>query len=138
VENAPLSPRAPLTPVGRLTAYGKLAFGHLPTGLGKPAAGFPQPPSFDDDPSLPSMHISNCRHRTKVVDAGHIGEQCEDAGLMSPAHCMTERSLRCVHSFHPAREDHWSRIPLIRYLPCRPLVEEVLIERLTGTHSSPP
>ena len=71
MENAPLSPRAPLSPVGRLTAYGKLAFGHLPTGLGKPAAGFPQPPSFDDDPSLLSMHISNCRHRTKVIDAGH-------------------------------------------------------------------
>ena len=71
MENAPLSPRAPLSPVGRLTAYGKLAFGHLPTGLGKPAAGFPQPPSFDDDPSLLSMHISNCRHRTKVLDAGH-------------------------------------------------------------------
>ena len=71
VEIAPLSPRAPLSPVGRLTAYGKLAFGHLPTGLGKPAAGFPQPPSFDDDPSLLSMHISNCRHRTEILDAGH-------------------------------------------------------------------
>ena len=71
MENAPLSPRAPLSPFGRLTAYGKLAYGHLPTGLGKPAAGFPQSPSFDDDPSLRSMHISNCRHRTKVVDAGH-------------------------------------------------------------------
>jgi len=70
VENAPLSPRAPLSPVGRLTAYGKLAFGHLPTGLGKPAAGFPQSPSFDDDPSLLSMHISNCRHRTEIFDAG--------------------------------------------------------------------
>ena len=64
MEKAPFSPRAPLSPVGRLTAYGKLAFGHLPTGLGKPAAGFPQPPSFDDDRSLLSMHICNCRHRT--------------------------------------------------------------------------
>jgi hypothetical protein len=70
VENSPLSPRAPLSPVGRLTAYGKLAFGHLPTGFGKPAAGFPQSPSFDDDLSLLSLHISNCRQRTKVVDAG--------------------------------------------------------------------
>jgi hypothetical protein len=49
VENSPLSPRAPLSPVGRLTAYGKLAFGHLPTWLGKPAAGFPQLHSLDDD-----------------------------------------------------------------------------------------
>jgi len=64
VENVPLSPQAPLSPVGRLTAYGKLAFGHLPTGLGKPAAGFPQSPSFDDYPSLLSLHIYNCRHRT--------------------------------------------------------------------------
>jgi len=32
-----------------LTPYGKPAFGHLPTGLGKPAAGFPQPHSLDDD-----------------------------------------------------------------------------------------
>jgi len=70
VENFPLSPRTPLFPVGRLTAYGKLAFGHLPTGLGKPLRGFPQPPSFDDDLSLLSMHISNCRYRTKRVDAG--------------------------------------------------------------------
>ena len=71
MENVPLSPRAPHSPVGRLTAYGKLAFGHLPTGLGKPAAGFPQPPSFADDPSPLSMHISNCRHRTEIFDAGH-------------------------------------------------------------------
>ena len=78
MENGPLSPRTPLSPVGRLTAYGKLAFGHLPTGLGKPLRGFPQAPSLDDDPSLLSLHISNCRHRTKVVDAGqfrpkHVG-----------------------------------------------------------------
>ena len=71
MENTPLSPRAPLSPVGRLTACGKLAFGHLPTALGKPLRGFPQAPSFDDDPSLLSMHISNCRHRTKRVDAEH-------------------------------------------------------------------
>jgi hypothetical protein len=32
-----------------LTPYGKPAFGRLPTGLGKPAAGFPQPHSLDDD-----------------------------------------------------------------------------------------
>ena len=32
-----------------LTPYGKLAFGHLPTWLGKPAAGFPQLHSLDDD-----------------------------------------------------------------------------------------
>lgn len=32
-----------------LTSYGKLAYGHLPTGLGKPAAGFPQLHSLDDD-----------------------------------------------------------------------------------------
>ena len=71
VENFPLSPRAPLSPVGRLTAYGKLAFGHLPTGLGKPLRGFPQPPSFDDDLSPLSMHIFNCRQRTELLDAGH-------------------------------------------------------------------
>jgi hypothetical protein len=72
VENAPLSPRTPLSPVGRLPAYGKLAFGHLPTGLGKPLRGFPQSPSFDDDLSLLPMHISNCRHCTNVVDAGQF------------------------------------------------------------------
>ena len=32
-----------------LTPYGKSAFGRLPTGLGKPAAGFPQLHSLDDD-----------------------------------------------------------------------------------------
>ena len=32
-----------------LTPYGKPAFGRLPTGLGKPAAGFPQLHSLDDD-----------------------------------------------------------------------------------------
>ena len=84
MENSPLSPRAPLSPVGRLTAYGKLAFGHLPTGLGKPAAGFPQPPSFDDDPSLLSMHISNCRHRTEIFDAGQSWSDSVGAGLGSP------------------------------------------------------
>jgi hypothetical protein len=31
-----------------LTPYGKPAFGRLPTGLGKPAAGFPQLHSLDD------------------------------------------------------------------------------------------
>jgi len=70
VENFPLSPQTSLSPVGRLTAYGKLSFGHLPTGLGKPLRGFPQPPSFDDDSSPIPLHISNCRHRTKRVDAG--------------------------------------------------------------------
>jgi len=33
----------------RKTPYGKPAFGRLPTGLGKPAAGFPQLHSLDDD-----------------------------------------------------------------------------------------
>ena len=32
-----------------LTPYGKPAFGRLPTWLGKPAAGFPQLHSLDDD-----------------------------------------------------------------------------------------
>ena len=32
-----------------LTPYGMPAFGRLPTGLGKPAAGFPQLHSLDDD-----------------------------------------------------------------------------------------
>ena len=32
-----------------LTPYGKPAFGRLPTGLGKPAAGFQQLHSLDDD-----------------------------------------------------------------------------------------
>ena len=32
-----------------LTPYGKPAFGRLPTGLGKPATGFPQLHSLDDD-----------------------------------------------------------------------------------------
>jgi hypothetical protein len=32
-----------------LTPYGKPAFGRLPTALGKPAAGFPQLHSLDDD-----------------------------------------------------------------------------------------
>jgi hypothetical protein len=71
VENRPLSPRTPLSPVGRLPAYGKLAFGHLPTGLGKPLRGFPQAPSLDDDDGLPTMHKSNCRHRTFLLDAEH-------------------------------------------------------------------
>ena len=35
-----------------LTPYGKPAFGRLPTGLGKPAAGFPQLHSLDDDVHL--------------------------------------------------------------------------------------
>ena len=32
-----------------LTPYGKPVYGRLPTGLGKPAAGFPQLHSLDDD-----------------------------------------------------------------------------------------
>ena len=70
VENDPLFPQTPISPVGHLPGYGRLAFGHPPTALGKPLRGFPQPPSFDDDSSLYKMHISNCRHRTKRVDAG--------------------------------------------------------------------
>ena len=73
VDCGPLFPRTPISPVGRLMPYGKPALrkGHLPTGLGKPAAGFPQPPSLDDDESTTlSLHISNCRQRTKLVDAG--------------------------------------------------------------------
>jgi len=31
------------------TPYGKPAFGRLPTGLGKPATGFPQLHTLDDD-----------------------------------------------------------------------------------------
>lgn len=80
VDCGPLFPRTPISPVGRLTPYGMPALrkGHLPIGLGKPAAGFPQPPSFDDDESTPfSLHISNYRQRTKVVDAGQsLGQQC--------------------------------------------------------------
>ncbi len=74
VDCGPLFPRTPISPVGRLTPYGKptLRKGHLPTGLGKPAAGFPQPPALDDESTTLSLHISNCRHRTKVVDAGHL------------------------------------------------------------------
>jgi len=94
VENVPLSPRAPLSPVGRLTAYGKLAFGHLPTGLGKPAAGFPQPPSFDDDRSLLSMHICNCRHRT-ATDNFSLG-----LDLLFVVHAS------CMHNVQPGRLHH--------------------------------
>ena len=70
VEFGPLFPRTPISPVGRLTDYGKLAFGHLPTALGKPRWGFPQPLSLDDESTRFSLHISNCRQCTKVVDAG--------------------------------------------------------------------
>ena len=38
-----------------LTPYGKPAFARLPTGLGKPAAGFPQLHSLDDD----EVHFSS-------------------------------------------------------------------------------
>ena len=77
VENKPLSPRPPLSPVGRLPAYGKLAYGHLPTGLGKPLRGFPQAPSPYDDNYPTGMHKSNCRHRTFLLDA----EQCRSMRL---------------------------------------------------------
>lgn len=70
VENGPLFPRTPISPVGCLPAYGKLAYGHLPTGLGKPLRGFPQAPSPDDDELPHLMHKSNCRRRPRVVDAG--------------------------------------------------------------------
>ena len=72
--NRPLSPRSPLSPVGRLPAYGKLAYGHLPTGLGKPLRGFPQAPSLDDDEQpLDSVRFSDeATGRTKMVDAGQL------------------------------------------------------------------
>jgi hypothetical protein len=81
VEINPLFPRAPISQVGRLTAYGKLAFGHLPTGLGKPLRGFPQPPSLDDDPLYP-MHKSNCRRCPRVVDASHTFPKRSNAGVI--------------------------------------------------------
>ena len=51
-KNFPSPPPAPPPhPAVDLTPYGKPALrkGRLPTGLGKPAAGFPQLHSFDDD-----------------------------------------------------------------------------------------
>jgi len=88
VDCGPLFPRTPISPVGRLTPYGKLALrkGHLPTGLGKPAAGFPQPPSLDDESTPFSLHISNCRHRTKVVDAGHAPVPTMRNPVHEPSH----------------------------------------------------
>ena len=103
MENVPLSPRAPLSPVGRLTVYGKLAFGHLPTGLGKPAAGFPQPPSFDDDLSLLSMHIYSCRHRT-TTDNFSLGlDPSGQWPVANPTHHTRyqKRETRCPHHVIP-------------------------------------
>ncbi len=46
-----------------LTPYGKPAFGRLPTGLGKPAAGFPQLHSLDDDEAHYLSHLGLTLYR---------------------------------------------------------------------------
>jgi len=46
-----------------LTPYGKPAFGRLPTGLGKPAAGFPQLHNLDDDEVHFSLNLGLTLYR---------------------------------------------------------------------------
>ena len=52
-----------------LTPYGKTAFGRLPTGLGKPAAGFLQLHSHDDEVRFLSILGLTLYRGTGVVDA---------------------------------------------------------------------
>ena len=53
-----------------LTPYGKPVFGRLPTGLGKPAAGFPQLHSHDDDevhfPSIFGLTLYRGTHAHEI------------------------------------------------------------------------
>ncbi|RKZ99423.1 MAG: hypothetical protein DRQ45_08705 [Gammaproteobacteria bacterium] len=57
-----------------LTPYGKPAFGRLPTRLGKPAAGFPQLHSLDDDEVHFSSNLGLTLYRgTSLVNCPNQG-----------------------------------------------------------------
>jgi len=65
-----------------LTPYGKPAFGRLPTRLGKPAAGFPQLHSLDDDEVHFSSNLGLTLYRGTSLDTWHnrCGETNGESG----------------------------------------------------------